>query len=443
MIKQVLFKNIDNSALVVFRVLFGALILLEAIGAILTGWVKHVLIDPQFTFSFIGFEWLQPLPGHWMYVYYIIMGICGLGVMLGYKYRFSIISFTLMWTATYFMQKASYNNHYYLLILLSAMMAVVPAHRYFSIDARIKPSIKQNAIPQWCSLIFVVQMGIVYTYASIAKLYPDWLDTTVVELLMRSKQQYFGIGDLLQQQRVHDCIAYFGIVFDLLIVPLLLWKTTRKYAFWVAVFFHIFNSIVFQVGVFPYMSLALMLFFFDPRTIRNIALKKKTFYEDEAIIIPKQRIFISGMFLLYFVIQIGLPLRHWVIQDDVLWTEEGHRMSWRMMLRAKSGRVSYRVVDKATNATIAIKLDDYLTVKQKANASTKPDIIWQFSQYLKQKFKAEGKEVAVYVNCKLSVNGKPYIPLIDPKVDLAEVEWNAFEHNDWILPSKQEKKPLK
>ena len=38
----------------------------------------------------------------------------------------------------------------------------------------------------------------------------------------------------------------------------------------------------------------------------------------------------------------------------------------------------------------------------------------------------------------MSVNGRPYKQLIDPKVDLANVEWNYFKHNDWILPSKLE-----
>ena len=69
MIERFLFRHIDNSALIVFRIAFGLLIFLEAVGAILTGWVKRTMIDPQFTFSFIGFEWLQPLPGYWMYAY--------------------------------------------------------------------------------------------------------------------------------------------------------------------------------------------------------------------------------------------------------------------------------------------------------------------------------------------------------------------------------------
>ena len=116
-----LFKQINNSSLVVFRIIFGLLIFLESVGAIFTGWVKRTLIDPEFTFTVIGFEWLQPLPGNGMYFYYLIMGLFGFFVMIGYKYRLSMISFTILWTATYLMQKASYNNHYYLLILIYSL----------------------------------------------------------------------------------------------------------------------------------------------------------------------------------------------------------------------------------------------------------------------------------------------------------------------------------
>jgi hypothetical protein len=437
MLNRLLFKQIDNSALIVFRVFFGLLIFLESIGAIITGWVKQVLIAPKFTFSFIGFEWLQPLPGNWMYVYYIIMGIFGLFVMLGYKYRLSIIAFTVMWTTTYLMQKSSYNNHYYLLILLSGIMALMPANRYFSIDAKRNPAIIKQSMPQWCSLVFILQMGIVYTYASIAKMYPDWLDTTVAELLMKSKQQYYLIGGILQETWIHYAIAYFGILFDLMIVPLLIIRSTRKYAFFVAIFFHLFNSIVFQVGVFPYMSLALMVFFFEPETIQKIFLKKKILYKEGKISMPKRGSYIIALFMVYFSVQALLPLRHWTIKDDVLWTEEGHRMSWRMMLRVKSGSVTYKVVDKANGETIPMQWGIYLTNKQKSGASTKPDVIWQFSKYLKELFKEKGKDIAVYVDCKVRVNGKSFQQLIDPNVDLASVKWNTFGHNDWILPLNQ------
>ena len=49
MLNRWLFKQVDNSALVVFRVFFGLLITIEAWGAIFTGWIKRSFIEPQFT----------------------------------------------------------------------------------------------------------------------------------------------------------------------------------------------------------------------------------------------------------------------------------------------------------------------------------------------------------------------------------------------------------
>ncbi len=431
-----LFKHIDNSALVVFRIFFGLLCFLESVGAIFTGWVNKTLIEPQFTFNFIGFDWLQPLPGNGMYVYYGVMGVFGLCIMLGYKYRLSAFGFALLWAGTYFMQKTAYNNHYYLLFLLSFIMVILPANRYASLDVKLNPKLKSISMPNWCRWVFIVQLFIVYTYASIAKTYPDWLDTSVIKLLMQNKSNFPVVGQLLQNEGIHYFIAYSGILFDGLIIPLLLFKPTRKYAFFASIFFHLFNSFVFHIGIFPYLSLAFCLFFFEPETVRNIFLKKKKLYTQNEIKIPSYKSVFKSVFIVYFVIQIILPIRHYFIQDDVLWTEEGHRLSWRMMLRAKSGNINFRVVDNATNNLIPIKLNEYLTKKQQRSLRTKPDFIWQFSQRLKKQFKSEGKDVSIFATCYVSVNGKPSKRFIDPEIDLAKAEWNYFKHNTWILPSK-------
>ncbi len=433
-----LFTRIDNSALIVFRIAFGLLIFLESVGAIFTGWVERNLMQPKFTFSFIGFEWLQPLPGQWMYVFYAVMGLFGLLVMVGYKYRLSMIAFTLMWSATYLMQKSSYNNHYYLLMLLSSIMVFQPANRYLSVDAKLNPNIKNISMPQWCSFVFILQMFIVYSYASIAKLYPDWLNGSVMEVILRGKKDYAIVGELLQEQWLHYVVSYGGILFDGLIIPLLLFKPTRKWAFFISLFFHLFNSFVFQIGIFPYLSIAFSLFFFEPKTIRNIFLRQKPLYTESEVIIPDYKTPFVAVLSLYFIIQIALPLRHWFIKDDVLWTEEGHRLSWRMMLRSKSGYTNYRVIDAKTNVVIPIKMDDYLSKNQQRTASTKPDVIWQFAQHLKKDFAKKGVDVKVFVNANVRVNGKDMQPLIDPEVDLASIPWNPLKHSEWLLPSVQE-----
>ncbi|MDC1226452.1 HTTM domain-containing protein [Algibacter sp.] len=438
MLNNWLFKHIDNSALIVFRIIFGLLCFLESVGAIFTGWVKHTLVDPDFTFNFIGFEFLQPLPGNGMYYYYAIMGIFGLLIMVGYKYRFSMFAFTIMWSATYLMQKSSYNNHYYLLMLLSGIMVFLPAHKYASVDVKLNPEIKSYSMPQWCRWVIIIQLFIVYTYASVAKFYPDWLDTSVIKMMMEGKKHYVFVGDFLQQKWLHFALAYGGILFDGLIVPLLLFKPTRKYAFIVSIFFHVFNSFIFQIGIFPYLALAFSLFFFPTEKIQKLFLKKKTCYTAEEIVIPKLKTLLIIGFSIYFIIQIGLPLRHHFIEDNVLRTEEGHRLSWRMMLRIKSGQTSYWIENKDSRKRTHIDLNKYLSTKQKRSVSTKPDVMWQFAQRLKQDFKNKGQDVAVYINCKVSINGKPYKTLINPDIDIANVEWDVFNHSNWILPLKEE-----
>lgn len=442
-LKKYLFEPIDNSALIVFRMIFGFLITCEAWGAIATGWVRRVFVEPQFTFNFIGFDFLQTFPGtgpH-MYGWFVVMGCFGVMVMLGYRYRLAMVGYAIMWSTVYLMQKSSYNNHYYLLMLLCWIFAFLPAHRAVSLDARFRESVRSISMPRWVTVFIIVQLFIVYTYGSIAKVYPDWLDTTAPRLLMLGKKNYWLVGGVLQKEWTHWVIAYFGILFDGLIVPALLWKRTRKLALYASIFFHLFNSFVFQVGIFPYMSLGFIVFFYPPKTIHRIFLKKwKAFYAGENTV--EKPVFTNKGSSLgitvatgYLLIQALLPLRQHLLQDNVLWTEEGHRLSWRMMLRTKQGTVSFSVVDKETNKKTYVKLNDYVTKKQRRNLATKPDFIWQFAQLLRQEYAAKGQRVSVFVNASVKVNGRKYKRLVDPKVDIAAVDWEFFKHADWLLGS--------
>ena len=441
MLNRFLFSKIDNSQLIIFRIFFGILVSLECYGAILTGWVRRTLVEPKFTFNFIGFDWLQPLPGFGMYYYFFVMGTLGLLIALGYKYRFAIISFTLMWTGVYLMQKTSYNNHYYLLVLISLIMCFLPAQRSHSLDVKSNPSLKSDNMFAYVKWIIIFQLLIVYTYASIAKLYGDWFDLGIIRILMLSKAGYPIIGGLLQEPFIHKIISISGILFDLLIVPALLWKPTRKIAFFASIFFHLFNSIVFQIGIFPYLSLAFTVFFFEPETIRNIFFKKKRPFLLQKVELPSYKNLFYVLGGIYFLIQLSLPIRHHFIKDDVLWTEEGHRLSWRMMLRSRTGKLKFQVVNTENGETTTIKTEDYLSGKQRRRIAGYPDFIWQFAQRLKKEYAEKGEHIEVYaLNSKVSINGKPYRPFIDPKVDLASAKWNYFWHNEWIFPSPTEEK---
>ncbi len=332
--------------------------------------------------------------------------------------------------------KSSYNNHYYLLALISFIMCFFPANRGYSIDANQNSSIQSNSMYSYVRWVIILQLFLVYTYVSIAKLYGDWLDFGIIEILMKDKAHYPMIGSFLQETLVHKSVAIIGIVFDALIVPALLWKPTRKVAFIISILFHLFNSIVFQIGIFPYLALAFTVFFFEPTTIRNIFFKKKQAFTENHFQLPEFKSVLIFGFGIYFIIQLILPIRHHFIKDDVLWTEEGHRLSWRMMLRSRTGIIQFKVVNNETGGSQVVKLEDHLTKKQRRKIAAYPDFIWQFAQYVKEEHTTNSDNVSIYaLNSKVSVNGKSYRTFIDPKVDLANEKWDHFGHHKWIYPS--------
>ncbi len=429
-IQEFLGSRVDNSPLIMFRMFFGFLCAAESFGAILTGWVHETFIEPAFTFTFIGFEWLNVLHGEGMYVYFAMMGLAGLFIMLGLFYRVSMFTFFIMWAGVYLAQKSHYNNHYYLLMVMSAIMTLMPAHKDKSLDVRFNFTAKSETCARACIWYFILQIMVVYVFASINKMHLDWLLAKPIGIWFKYKANYWLIGSLLQEKWVQYAVAWGGVIYDGLIVFLFLFKPTRKVAFGLSLFFNLFNSVVFQIGIFPYLMIALSLFFFPGGTIRRI------FYRQKKQIAPLKEAWDkkwTWAFCLYFFISILLPLRHRLFPGDASFTEEGHRLSWRMMLRSKSGSLRLEAVDKATGEKIKIKNRDYLTLNQQGSITGQPDMIWSFAQRIKADYAKEGKDVAVYARSRVSLNGGARKNLIDPEIDLASVPWERWKHSDWIF----------
>lgn len=437
-----LFQKVDNSKLVFFRIFFGLLMMIECWGAIATGWVKETFVDPPFTFNFIGFDWTQYLVGETMYYVYGIMGFLGLHIMLGSFYRVAIVLFFMCWGITYFMQKSHYNNHYYLIWVVSFLLMLMPANRYLSIDAKIYPGFKTTSTEKWNYLLFKVLVACVYIFAAIAKISPGWLDNHFLPLRLDYSaswfQSKFGVNffsEFLRNPILAESLSIAGIVFDFLIVPLFIFKPTRRIALICGLIFHLFNSITLHIGIFPYFALVMCIFFFDSREVNRFLFPfKKVNYLNERYDSPMRRKFISWLVIGFVILQVYLPLRHWLIPGDVLWTEEGHRMAWRMMLRTKSGQGNF-VVELPSGETKPVNLMEYLTPIQERRIHSKPDMIWQFAQRLKQEYQKEKIDIKVYYkDSKIKINDGPYHPYIDPEVDLAHTSWRYFSHQDWILP---------
>jgi len=414
------------------------------------GWIDKLYIQPDFFFSYRGFEWVKPL-GDGTYVLFALCAISALMVALGYKYRLAILMFFLSFTYIELMDKTTYLNHYYFISLVSFLMIFLPASAYFSVDARKNDKVAFQRVPRWTVDAVKLMLGIVYFYAGLAKLNSDWLlNAQPLSIWLPSKYSTPLLGDLLQERWMHFAFSWAGALYDLAIPFLLLYRKTRVPAFVAVVIFHVLTRVLFPIGMFPYIMILSALVFFDApfhkRILRVFGRLVNTsigrFENDKSK--PELGMLRIGkpILMIFFVVQLLLPFRHVLYPGELFWTEEGYRFSWRVMLMEKAGYANFKIVDAETGRRFYVDNNDFLTAFQEKQMATQPDFILEYGHYLKRHFEQQGHQnLQVYVESYVSLNGRGSQAYIDPKVDLAQVK-PSYKHKNWILPFNDEIKGL-
>ncbi len=442
-------QQTNAAPLAVFRVGFGVMMCYGIIRFWVHGWIESIYLDPKFHFSYYGFEWVQPI-GEYTYLIFAICGLSALFVALGLKYRLAIVTFFLSFTYIELMEKTTYLNHYYFISILSFLMIFLPANATFSVDNLIRKKRYQH-IPRWTIDAIKLLLGIVYFYAGLAKINSDWLfKAQPLKIWLPSKYDLPFIGNtLMQQDWFHYAMSWSGMLYDLCIPFLLLYRKTRLFAFALVVFFHVFTRVLFPIGMFPFVMIVGTLIFFDAgfhekviafiKTILHRFLNINTTVIDT---ISTYKIaytnFIIPLVVTFFTIQLLFPFRYLLYPGELFWTEQGYRFSWRVMLMEKMGNTTFKIIDKKTGAFFYVNNGDFLTPLQEKQMSFQPDFILEYAHYLGNHFTSQGHEnVGVYVESYVALNGRLSQPFIDKNVDLYQQK-ESFKHKHWILPFNDE-----
>ncbi len=453
-----LFREVDASSLAVFRICFGGLILFESINYGLFLCLDCMYRSSSMLFKYHYFEWVTLLPGNGLEWVLGLMGLSALGVMLGWYYRLCAVLLLLCFSYQFFLDQALYLNHFYMVMLIAGIMVFLPANRIWSIDAaRTKKlhvsggELTRSTIPNWALVWMAVQLEIILIYAGLVKLNYDWLNLEPLRLWMQaSAADNAGIFQWLTADPGIALASYGVILLHIVGAPLLLFKKTRLAVFLVYCVFHIMNTLVFNIGIFPWLTLAATLLLFDPNWPRQAIkwLNKKGWclkwrHLTQAAATggdvnkaPKPyfwQISIVVFMSLWLLVQLTVPLRHYMMPGNVAWNEAGHQFSWRMKLRDKRGSVIFKVVDE-TNREWWVKPDQYLNRKQLYRLPCIPDLVWQFAQMLDAEYtERTGTDVAVYANTRCSLNTRTPVPLVDKLVDLSSIP-RDHPTSQWLTP---------
>lgn len=445
-------QTTSAAPLAVFRIIFGLMMLSSIIRFWALGWIEKLYIQPSFFFSYYGFEWVKPLEG-FTYLIFFVCGLSALFVALGYKYRLAIITFFLSFLYIELMDKTTYLNHYYFVSVISFLLIFLPASSYFSIDATKNPKRFYNNIPRWNIDSIKLVLAIVYFYAGLAKLNSDWLIHAMpLKIWLPTTDDLPVLGQLFQFKWVIYAFSWSGALYDLCIPFLLYYRKTRNVAFIFVVIFHVLTAAIFPIGMFPYIMIASTLVFFDSNFHQRIIdhlnsilgivgeAKERT-SEIYSVLEHKPSVLVNlrnAVLTTFFALQLIVPFRHLAYPQELFWSEEGYRFSWRVMLMEKAGHAQFKIVNGQTGNWFYVNNSDFLTPFQEKQMSTQPDFILEYAHFLEKHFSSQGhQDISVYVDSFVALNGRTSSRYIDPKVDLTK-ERESFAPKQWILPFKDE-----
>ncbi|HSE32867.1 MAG TPA: HTTM domain-containing protein [Pyrinomonadaceae bacterium] len=445
-----LFTPVDISFLVFFRILFGGIMLWEVYRYFTYGWIARYFVEPSVNFTYYGFSWVKPWPGSGMYVHFYVLGVAAVCVMVGFLYRLAAPVLFLAFTYSFLLDQTRYLNHFYLVCLISFLMCFLPAERAFSVDAFVRRKIRSAVVPAWTLWLLRAQVGIPYFYGGIAKLNGDWIhDGEPMRTWLRPLTEIPTFGHVFAYNWVVYSFAIGGLLIDLLVVPLLLWRRTRLFALAAGVVFNLINAVIFDIGIFPWLMLGALLIFFPPDLMRRFVRAFTSPGEEivvepwQASVTPERSIcptlfasqkLIVGLLAAYLAVQLVFPFRHHLYPGNVSWTEEGHNFAWRMKLRTKVGQAIFTVTHPPSGQSWTIKPEDHLKPHQVMKMVAAPDLIVHFSHYLAEEKRREGYDnVEVRARVMVSLNGREPQLLIDPNVDLAKEEVSLLPAR-WIVP---------
>ena len=428
-------------SLIAFRVAFGLMLAFWVVDYLRTDRVRLLCAPDVFHFTYQGFSWVRPWPGNGMVIEFVAILLAAILMAAGAVYRAAALVFAFGFTHFFLIDRTNYQNHYYLILLLSWLMVLLPVNRLAALDVLNGSVTRSETVPRWCLLLLQFHIGLPYFFGGIAKIEGDWLSGDPMRNMLMTQSWAIIANSWFDPQLVSSALTWGGLLFDLLIVPAVLWQRTRMAAFLLAIVFHVCNSFLFSIHVFPWLMIAATTVFFAADWPRRLLPKQSSGPFDSVpggnAIVESVSIrsgLVLSALLLYCGFHVLWPLRHLMYEGNTGWTERGHYFSWRMMLRGKTVGIRYYLTNPETGETLQADIRDFLNPEQQIKFVKDPEMILDLAHGLADEYRRRTeKSMEVRALVLASLNGRKPQLLIDPAVNLA-AEPKGWRRRRWIMP---------
>jgi hypothetical protein len=242
-------------------------------------------------------------------------------------------------------------------------------------------------------LLLRTQVGLVYFFGGVAKLNPDWLRGEPMRYFLGLHADSPVLGALVERDWVIYAFAYGGLLLDLTVVPFLLWRKSRPWAFSVALLFHLTNAWLFTLDIFPWFMIAATTLFFSPDWPRRVAAwfsprpavrGPAARAEPTRTVAPlraRERVLV-GALAVYVALHVLVPLRSLLYPGNTLWTSEGQRFAWRMMLSEKRAETWFALDDLEKNRHTFVDPRQHMSAEEALALAHDPKKLQEFATFL-------------------------------------------------------------
>ena len=114
------------------------------------------------------------------------------------------------------------------------------------------------------------------------------------------------------------------------------------------------------------------------------------------------------------------------------------RFAWKVMVREKSGAITYRVKTHKWSRERQLGVSPYLTDYQEWEMAGQPDLILQLAHHIEADLTARGhQDIEIRCDALVAFNGRRMAPLLDSSVDLTQIS-DSLAPANWIAPVPQD-----
>ena len=427
--------EVPGISISIFRIFFGLILTLQSLYWIGIGFIQNNILEPTFLFPFL--DSIKPLEDNLMI--YGLNGILLISSILTISnkfYRTGLLIYLCSFTYLWMLCQGYFNNHYYLISIICFLL-IFSSSPFSNTEKTRVPRIHLYSLT---GLIVSV-----YFIAGINKINPYWLfDIQPMTFILTE----LGIN---KDSTLISIFSYMGLLFDLLIGPILLFKKTRLFGVLFSILFHILNFIIFiliggEIGFFPFIMIASLILFINPNWL------ERKFLTNNARLLNRQKfnINITYILLLFLSLQILIPFRHVFFKGYVDYNGIGQRFSWRLKNMYKEpktpGLIEFKVLTAKKDTVSTFNLDNInkvgikLTDRQKTNLIYYPNMIPVFAKKIENKFQElisnTDFDFIVTGKCEIGFMGRDPELLFSPEIDLTNVSSRTCKTNTWLNPLK-------